>query len=196
MAQLPIAGFALGEPAWFLDGSVGIVERVEFNPVAGEWQYFLDPLGGMFRESDLYAVNPVVDVPSPPPVLAPLPVAATLTPTTENLIRGIVATSIVGLLESQRVSQDLLEQRMTERLDEVTTQFQNIVQGLTDLIVQQQSEFESRTEAIGQAVLESGAEDTGSFFQRVGSFLRSPIDTISEAVSDYVLSEVRLGLNR
>ena len=47
------ARFKIGETACFTDGRCGIVERVEFNPNSGQWQYYLNELGGMYQESDL-----------------------------------------------------------------------------------------------------------------------------------------------
>lgn len=195
MAQVPIAGFAVGDPAWFLDGRGGIVQRVEFNPVAGEWQYFVDPLGGMFLESDLFDANPVFDVPRPP--LAPtLPGAAfAVDGISESRVLEIVAASVTGLLASQAGSLNALEDRITNRLDAAVGALQLSVSNLEGLIVTQQSEIENRSRVIDEAIAESGAEDTRSFFQRLGGFIRSPFDAIRDSLSEYILSEVRSGLN-
>ena len=78
-------------------------------------------------------------------------------------------------------------------------EIQNDLQALKDSIselVMEQSDFEKRPLSDYESLDESGDKTLGGFIKSVSGFILSPFDSIKEAFEDYILNEVRDGLNR
>ncbi len=196
MAQRPDQGFTIGQRAWFLDGRSGIIQTAAFNTNALEWQYRLEPLGGPFLESDLFNVNPIVDAPVLEPEIVFVPPAEVGNLINEDTVRAIIGASVAGLLFSRDAALRALQSDLEELINERLADQAETILSLESRIVTQQSEIENRATAQDLIADETGAGGVGGLFRRIGGFVLNPFAAILGAMEEYILSEVRDGLNR
>jgi len=196
MAQVPVQGFSLGDRAWFADGRSGLITRTVFNPLAGEWSYDVEGLGGLFLESDLFNVNPIVDAPpvepEPEPVPAPKPTGDFVTRDELAAVVARVNSSFETAAELRGALREDLEDAMAGLASALTAARAD----LRNEIVTQQREIGSRLDDQDTAADESGDGGTPGFFRRVGAFITAPFASILDAVGEFILAEVRSGLNQ
>ena len=83
----------------------------------------------------------------------------------------------------------------SEAIDKLTSADDSLRDSISRLVIEQVS-FEDRREADQEALAEVDQTSLGGFIRNVGGFLLSPFDKIKDAFEEYVLSEVRDGLNR
>ena len=83
----------------------------------------------------------------------------------------------------------------SEAINNLTSEVDSLRDSISRLVIEQVS-FEDRRQADQEALAEVDQTSLGGFIRNVGGFLLSPFDKIKDALEEYVLSEVRDGLNR
>ena len=83
----------------------------------------------------------------------------------------------------------------SEAINNLTSEVDSLRDSISRLVIEQVS-FEDRRQADQEALAEVDQTSMGGFIRNVGGFLLSPFDKIKDALEEYVLSEVRDGLNR
>ena len=83
----------------------------------------------------------------------------------------------------------------TEAIDNLTSEVDSLRDSISGLVIEQVSS-EDRRQADQEALAEVEQTSLGGFIRNVGGFLLSPFDRIKDALEQYILGEVRDGLNR
>ena len=83
----------------------------------------------------------------------------------------------------------------TEAIDNLTSEVDSLRDSISGLVIEQVSS-EDRRQANQEALVEVDQTSLGGFIRNVGGFFLSPFEKIKDAFEEYVLSEIRDGLNR
>ena len=83
----------------------------------------------------------------------------------------------------------------TEAIDKLTSEVDSLRDSISGLVIEQVSS-EDRRQVDQEALAEVDQTSLGGFIRNVGGFLLSPFDRIKDALEQYILGEVRNGLNR
>jgi len=83
----------------------------------------------------------------------------------------------------------------TEAIDSLSSEVDSLRDSISRLVIEQVSS-EDRRQVDQEALAEVDQTSLGGFIRNVGGFFLSPFDKIKDAFEEYVLNEVRDGLNR
>lgn len=83
----------------------------------------------------------------------------------------------------------------TEAIDNLTSDVSSLRDSISELVAQQ-VQIENTRQSDYEALAEVDESSLGGFIRNVGGFLLSPFDKIKDALEQYILGEVRDGLNR
>ena len=83
----------------------------------------------------------------------------------------------------------------TEAIDQLTSDLDTLRDSISGLVIEQVRFRDREAEDLG-ALEEVEQTSLGGFIRNVGGFLLSPFDKIKDALEEYILGEVRDGLNR
>lgn len=213
--------FAQGEIVFDDEGKSGEVSQAFFDFDGGLWVYEVEGLGTV-AEDFLSKESPTIDiaVSEEPPVDPidsgldetdtsgfPLPeeidigtardVSGYLVPSS-GLSREDVESIVRSWVNVHRLEVDnalrALESNM-EVLDSLTSEIDSLRDSISRLVIEQ-SNIEDRRQVDQDALEEVEQTSLGGFIRNVGGFLLSPFDRIRDALEQYILGEVRDGLNR
>ncbi len=192
----PRRRYNIGDTVYLPDGRRDVIRRVDFDVRGMRWTYFLTDVAGLFQEAGLFALDPrgigalpggAVEIDAPEPTSA------------EPLILDELERLELELLERL----ELLSERLTLRLADLgrgladlRAEFETTADDLRGRIVTQQSQLNNRLQGMDDAADESGGGGASGLFRRIGGFLLSPFETVRAALEQYILDEVRAGLNR
>ena len=83
----------------------------------------------------------------------------------------------------------------TEAIDNLTSEVDSLRDSISGLVIEQVSS-EDRRQANQEALVEVDQTSLGGCIRKGGGFFLSPFEKIKDAFEEYVLSEIRDGLNR
>jgi hypothetical protein len=83
----------------------------------------------------------------------------------------------------------------TEAIDKLTSDLDTLRDSVSGLVIEQVGFRDRQAEDLG-ALEEIEETSLGGFIRNVGGFLLSPFDKIKDAMEEYILGEVRDGLDR
>lgn len=136
------------------------------------------------------------------------PVAAVVTP---GAVETLALTDVVALIDALerklrlegRVNMDTLrnelgdlERKIAGDLATTLAEDETLRDDAQSLIVTQLSGIENSLASQGQAADQTGEGGVSGFFARVGAFVSAPFDTLFTTIAEWILGEVKDGLNR
>ena len=211
-------GFLVGEMAWLSDGRSGLIVGGNFNADAGEWLWAVDPLGGPFRESELFHFDPTEVTEG---VSERIEFDSTAFVTQDQLFQAIsnledriTAARGVSLDQVRAIADDARDQAVNIAILDSFGQVAELRQDLENSIVSTRQIAAIQLENLASSVtttlaafenrhreLEAEADAAAgvTFFgliQLLGAFLKSPFEFVVERSREFILGELNDGLNR
>ena len=217
----PPREFEIGQAVFDAEGRPGEITQVFFDTDDAAWVYEVSGLGTM-ADFQITAVGPEFAEPEaldiggdapgdggdavggggPPPaeeidIGTPRDISGYVVPSS-GLSRSDVEAIVRSWVNLHRLEVDTALRALegdTEVLDNLTSEVASLRDSISRLVIEQVSS-EDRRQADQEALAEVEETSLGGFIRNVGGFLLSPFDKMKDAFEEYVLSEVRDGLNR
>jgi hypothetical protein len=216
-----LRGFEIGQAVFDAEGRPGEITQAFYDVDDDAWVYEVSGLGTM-ADFQITAVRPEfaepealdigVDAPSEPEVEAegdgpppaeeidigtPRDISGYVVPPS-GLSRSDVEAIVRSWVNLHRIEVNNALRALesdTEAIDNLTSEVDTLRDSISGLVIEQVSS-EDRRQADQEALAEVEETSLGGFIRNVGGFFLSPFDKIKDAFEEYVLSEVRDGLNR
>ena len=213
--------FELGQAVFDTEGRPGEITQAFYDFDFGDWIYTVEGLGTK-AEIELTALGPefdepealdiggdadsdpeaVVEVEGPPPseeidIGTPRDISGYVVPPS-GLSRSDVEAIVRSWVNLHRVEvNNALRglERDTEAIDKLISDVDSLRDSISGLVIEQVN-IADRRQADAEALADVDQTSLGGFIRNVGGFLLSPFDKIKDALEEYILGEVRDGLNR
>ena len=217
----PKREFEVGQAVFDASGRPGEITQVFFDTDDGAWVYEVSGLGTV-ADFQITALGPEFDEPEPldiggdretdpggevggdgpPPaeeidIGTPRDISGYVVPPS-GLSRSDVEAIVRSWVNLHRIEVNNALRALesdSEAIDKLTSDLDTLRDSISGLVIEQVSS-EDRRQADQDALEEVGQTSLGSFIRNVGGFFLSPFEKIKDAFEEYVLSEVRDGLNR
>tara|TARA_R100000306_G_C4358389_1_gene133980 strand:+ start:115 stop:774 length:660 start_codon:yes stop_codon:yes gene_type:complete len=213
--------FEQGQAVFDAEGRPGEITQAFYDFDFGEWVYTVEGLGTR-NETDLSAVGadyeeppPLdigtdadsepeveVEVEGPPPaeeidIGTPRDISGYVVPPS-GLSRSDVEAIVRSWVNLHRLEVNNALRALesdTEAIDKLTSDLDTLRDSISGLVLEQVRFRDREAEDLG-ALEEVDQTSLGGFIRNVGGFLLSPFEKIKGAMEEYILGEVRDGLNR
>jgi hypothetical protein len=213
--------FEQGQAVFDAEGRPGEITQAFYDFDFGDWVYTVEGLGTK-AEIELTALGPEfaepealdiggdlepepeveVEVVGPPPaeeidIGTPRDISGYVVPPS-GLSRSDVEAIARSWVNLHRIEVNNALRALesdSEAIDKLTSEVDSLRDSISRLVIEQVS-FEDRRQADEEALAEVEETSLGGFIRNVGGFLLSPFDKIKDALEQYILGEVRDGLNR
>ena len=213
--------FEQGQAVFDAEGRPGEITQAFYDFDFGEWVYTVEGLGTR-NETDLSAVG--ADYEEPPPldigtdadsepeveveVEGPPPAEETDIGTPRDISGYVVPPSGLSRSDVEAIVRSWVNlhrlevnnalralESDTEAIDKLTSDLDTLRDSISGLVLEQVRFRDREAEDLG-ALEEVDQTSLGGFIRNVGGFLLSPFEKIKGAMEEYILGEVRDGLNR
>ena len=213
--------FAQGQAVFDQEGRPGEITQAFYDFDFGDWIYTVEGLGTK-AEVELTALGPEFAEPealdiggdAPPDdgvevggegfppaeeieIGTPRDISGYVVPSS-GLSRSDVEAIVRSWVNLHRVEVNNALRALesdTEAIDKLTSEVDSLRDSISGLVIEQVSSADRR-QADQEALAEVDQTSLGGFIRNVGGFLLSPFDRIKDALEQYILGEVRNGLNR
>ena len=191
--------FEQGQAVFDAEGKPGEITQAFFDFDFGDWIYTVSGLG---TKASIELTASAPEVVGPPPaeeidIGTPRDISGYSVPSSglsrsdvESIVRSFVNLHRLEVTNALRALESDLE-----AIDNLTSEVNTLRDSVSGLVIEQVS-FEDRRQADQEALEEVEETSLGGFIRNVGGFLLSPFDKIKDAFEEYVLSEIRDGINR
>jgi len=213
--------FEQGQAVFDAEGRPGEITQAFYDFDFGDWIYTVSGLGTKaeieltafgpeFAEPEALDIggdadlDPEVEVEGggPPPseeidIGTPRDISGYVVPPS-GLSRSDVEAIVRSWVNLHRIEVNNALQALesdTEAIDKLTSDLDTLRDSISGLVIEQVRFRDRQAEDLG-ALEEIEETSLGGFIRNVGGFLLSPFDKIKDALEEYILGEVRDGLNR
>ena len=213
--------FEQGQAVFDAEGRPGEITQAFYDSDHGDWVYTVEGLGTR-AEVELSPVGPDFEEPPPldigvdadseaevevegggfPPaeeidIGTPRDISGYVVPPS-GLSRSDVEAIVRSWVNLHRIEVNNALRALesdTEAIDKLTSDLDTLRDSVSGLVIEQVGFRDRQAEDLG-ALEEIEETSLGGFIRTVGGFLLSPFDKIKDALEEYILGEVRDGLNR